>query len=83
MIVQGRKMKAIGEYIKHKPSLRDQILDRGELKRGRPGMRNQPSEGQTKDKGAWIRFDLEQSRPDNLEEIGRKILLWGQEHEVD
>jgi hypothetical protein len=26
-------MKAIREYLKHKPCLRDQILDRGELKR--------------------------------------------------
>jgi hypothetical protein len=26
-------MKAIGEYLKHKPCLRGQILDRGELKR--------------------------------------------------
>ena len=26
-------MKAIGDYLKHKPCLRGQILDRGELKR--------------------------------------------------
>jgi hypothetical protein len=26
-------MKEISEYLKHKPCLRDQILDRGELKR--------------------------------------------------
>jgi hypothetical protein len=29
----GGNMKAIREYLKHKPCLRDQILDRGEIKR--------------------------------------------------
>jgi|GEM_PF-364086 len=33
MIIGDRNMKAIREYLKHKPCLRGQILDRGELKR--------------------------------------------------
>jgi hypothetical protein len=33
MIVEECKMKAMSEYLKHKPCLRDQILDHGELKR--------------------------------------------------
>jgi hypothetical protein len=33
MMMGDRSMKAISEYLKHKPCLRDQILDRGELKR--------------------------------------------------
>jgi hypothetical protein len=33
MIFAGRNTKAISEYLKHKPCLRGQILDRGELKR--------------------------------------------------
>jgi hypothetical protein len=33
MMIGDRFMKAIREYLKHKPCLRDQILDRGELKR--------------------------------------------------
>lgn len=32
-MIGERNMKAIREYLKHKPCLRDQILDRGELKR--------------------------------------------------
>ena len=33
MMIGDRNMKAIREYLKHKPCLRGQILDRGELKR--------------------------------------------------
>jgi len=33
MVIGDRNMKAIREYLKHKPCLRGQILDRGELKR--------------------------------------------------
>lgn len=31
--IEDRNMKPISEYLKHKPCLRGQILDRGELKR--------------------------------------------------
>ena len=33
MIIGDRNMLAIRDYLKHKPCLRGQILDRGELKR--------------------------------------------------
>ena len=60
-------MKAIREYLEHKPCLRDRILDRGELKRVAQACGLSPQDARSE-----LRKLGEQSRVNDLDATGRQ-----------